>query len=187
MKKTILLAAFAVFGFTQTNAQVSFGAKAGANFASLNGDGAEGLDGLTSFHVGAVAKIGISEFFSVQPELVYSAQGASSEVLGVEIDTKLDYLNIPIMADFAIAEGLSLQGGPQFGVNISAKASSGDNDVDIENIETLDIGVGIGAQYKLPSNGLFFQVRYVAGLTEIQTNADATNGVASVSVGYMFN
>lgn len=38
MKKLVLLAAFAVFGFTQVNAQVKFGAKAGANLANIVGE-----------------------------------------------------------------------------------------------------------------------------------------------------
>ena len=51
------------------------------NFATLGGD-TEDLDGLTSFHVGGVAEISFSEKFSVQPELLYSAQGASFEESG---------------------------------------------------------------------------------------------------------
>jgi len=60
MKKLLLMAALAVFGLTTTNAQeVRFGAKAGANFASLNGDDVDDIDGRTSFHVGGVANIEI--------------------------------------------------------------------------------------------------------------------------------
>lgn len=79
MKKLLLSAAMAVFMLSNVNAQeVKFGVKAGVNFASLGGDDASGFDGLTSFHVGALAEIGISEKFAIQPELVYSLQGASA-------------------------------------------------------------------------------------------------------------
>ena len=186
MKKLMIFAAVAVFGITSMNAQVIFGAKAGVNLASINGDDTEGASGLTSFHVGAVARIEISEFFSVQPEVVYSAQGFSSEEFS-DFKIKLDYLNIPIMADFVIMEGLSLQGGPQVGINISAKSDIDGVTEDLEDVETLDIAAGIGAQYRLAGNGLFFQARYVTGLTEIVKDFNQKNSVASVSVGYMFD
>ncbi len=76
MKKLFLFAAIAVFGFTSVNAQeVTFGAKAGLNLASVSGDNTDEIDGRTAFHVGAIAEIAISDVFSVQPELLYSAQG----------------------------------------------------------------------------------------------------------------
>jgi len=77
--KKLFLAAFAVFAFTSMNAQeVKFGAKAGVNLATLGGD-AEDVDGRTSFHVGGVAEIIISEKFSVQPELLFSSVGVKEE------------------------------------------------------------------------------------------------------------
>ena len=192
MKKLLLFAALAVFGFTTTYAQnVRFGAKAGANFASLTGDDVDDIDGRTSFHVGGVANIGITELFSVQPELIYSSQGASADDSDGDLTLKLDYINIPIMADFQLAEGFSLQGGPQVGFNISSKFDFDGDEEDVENIQTLDFGVGIGAQYVLPMN-LFFQARYVIGITNVYEefegiDTEAQNSVVSVSVGYFFN
>ena len=186
MKKLFLFAALAVFGMSSMMAQLSFGAKAGVNLASLSGDDADDFDGLTSFHVGAVAVFPLGEMISLQPELVYSSQGASYDIEGIDVKTKVDYLNIPIMVDVNLAEGFSLQGGPQFGINISSKVDIDGETEDIDDTETLDIGVGIGAQYKLPM-GVFFQARYTVGMTEIFPESDAKNSVASISVGYMFN
>jgi len=76
MKKLIIFTAIVLFGFTNVNAQdINFGAKAGVNFASLTGDETDDLDMRTSLHVGIVSEIVISETFSFQPELLYSAQG----------------------------------------------------------------------------------------------------------------
>jgi len=192
MKKLLLMAALAVFGLTTTNAQeVRFGAKAGANFASLNGDDVDDIDGRTSFHVGGVANIGITELFSVQPELIYSSQGFSADDTDGDVSVNLDYINVPIMADFELAEGFSLQGGPQIGFNISSKIDFDGDKEDIEDIQTIDFGVGIGAQYVLPMN-LFFQARYVIGVTNVYEeiegmDLEAKNSVISVSVGYFFN
>jgi hypothetical protein len=185
MKKLLLFAAFAVFALT-ANAQTSFGAKAGVNFASLNGDDADDTDGRTSFHIGGVVNIEISEIFGLQPELVFSAQGYSFDFGGEDGSGRLNYINIPVMADIRLAEGFSLQGGPQFGINISADEEFDGDTEDIDDVETLDLGVGVGAQYKL-DGGLFFQARYVIGFSEILEDFDAKNSVASISVGWFFN
>ena len=190
MKKLFFLAAFAAMGVITSNAQVSFGAKGGVNFASVNGDDFDADEGLTSFHIGGVASIAISGFFSIQPEIVYSSQGYSFDFFDVESKVKIDYLNIPIMADFEVINGLSLQCGPQLGINLSGKIDVNveGQSRDLDGIETLDIGAGIGAQYQLADKGLFFQARYVNGLTEIfEDDTKAKNGVISLSVGYMFN
>lgn len=191
MKKLLLFAAIVVFGFTTGYTQTSFGVKAGVNLASLSGDDADDLDGHTTMHIGGVANIGITELFSVQPELLYSRQGFKDKDAGRT--GFLDYITVPVMADFKVAEGLSLQGGPQIGININAIVDD-DNaggEVDINNVESLDIGVGIGAQYKLPA-GLFLQARYMAGLNNVFEEIEgeslkAKNSVISVSVGWFFD
>ncbi|MFC7357354.1 porin family protein [Jejudonia soesokkakensis] len=188
MKKLFLFTAMAVFGFTTTQAQVMFGAKAGANFASITGSDVNDVDGRTDFHVGALANIGINEWFAIQPEVVYSAQGFSFDD-EADVEQSISYLNIPIMADFTIAEGLSLQGGPQVGIKVGSKfkVDGDDIDEDDDGIESLDIATGIGAQYKLPTLGLFFQARYMIGFTDIIEDVDASNSVVSVSVGWFFD
>ena len=125
MKKLLLFAAVAVFGLSNVNAQeVKFGAKAGVNFATITGDETSGVDSRTAFHIGGVAEIVISEKFSFQPELMYSGQGAkesySEEGYSEDYTYKLDYLNVPLMAKFYVAEGFSLEAGPQIGLGISA-------------------------------------------------------------------
>ena len=180
------MAALAVFGFTTANAQgISFGAKAGVNFASLTGDDADGLDGRTSFHVGGVVYIGLSEMFGLQPELVYSSQGFTASVLGVDATGHLDYINIPVLVDVLVAEGFSLQAGPQVGILIN-------DDLDVDGVgsasmeaESVDVSIAAGAQYKMPM-GLFFQARYAIGMTDVNMGS-IKNSVASLSVGWFFN
>ncbi len=101
----------------------------------------------------------------------------------------MDYINLPILADYKVVRGLSLQGGPQFGFNVKKRVNmkAGDDtagmDRNLENVEALNIGLGFGAQYKLPIN-LFFQARYTFGLTRIYDDSNLKNGVFSLSVGY---
>ncbi len=130
MKKLFLFTALALLSLTISIAQVNFGAKAGVNFSDITGDDVDSFTGRTAFHVGVVAEIMISDMFSVQPELLYSAQGSDWEE-DFEGDTfsgegPIDYLNIPIMAKYYVVEGLSLEAGPQIGILLSAKYTEDD-------------------------------------------------------------
>ncbi|WP_100615889.1 porin family protein [Confluentibacter citreus] len=185
MKKLLLSAVIAVLAMNNVNAQeVKFGAKAGVNFASLSGDDVEDLDGRTSFHIGGVANIAISEKFAIQPELVYSSQGFTVSESGVDVTGKLDYINLPILADFSVAEGFSIQAGPQIGFNITDKVEA-EGESESLDAESIDLGAAFGVQYKMET-GLFFQARYVLGFSEIIEDVDAKNNVLSLSVGYFF-
>jgi hypothetical protein len=205
MKKLLLCTAIAVFGLSNVNAQeVKFGAKAGVNFASVGGDETGDLDGRTSFHIGGVAEIVISEKFSFQPELLYSAQGAKASGSepgfgSFESEYKFDYLNIPLMAKFYVAEGFSLEAGPQIGFLLSAKddwtetfdgfTDSGTDDLK-DYTKGIDFGLNFGLGYKMET-GLNFGARYNLGLSNINDGEGFDdfknqNSVIQISVGYMF-
>ena len=206
MKKLFLCAVIAVFAFINLNAQeVKFGAKAGLNLATIAGDETDDLDSRTSFHFGAVAEIMISEKFSVQPELLYSAQGAKStfedEFEKEEATVKLDYINIPIMAKYYVAEGFSIEAGPQIGFLMNAEvefdytdkedpefSESGTQDLKDE-IKGIDFGFNLGLGYKMES-GLNFGARYNLGLSDLwdvdNEGVKNQNSVIQVSVGFFF-
>lgn len=176
---------------------ISFGAKAGVNFASLTGDDADelNLEGRTSFQIGGVVNIPVSEVFAVQPEVLYSGQGFTLEET-IAIDDfeetvdgtgKLDYINVPILADFTVAEGFSLQVGPQVGFVITDEFEA-DGETESLDAESVDFSAVFGAQYRT-SVGVFFQARYALGLTNVATEDDfeAKNGVFSLVAGWFFN
>jgi hypothetical protein len=192
MKKLFLITAVAVFGFTSVKAQdVTFGAKAGLNLASIAGDDTDDLDGRTAFHVGVIAEIAVSDQFSVQPELVYSAQGATATEEGIDVDINIDYINLPIMAKFYVGEGFSLEAGPQVGFLMSAKGKGGGEEIDFKDeTKGIDFGANFGVGYKLES-GLNFGARYNLGLSNINDFEGSDdfknqNSVIQVSVGYFF-
>ncbi|PHK29512.1 hypothetical protein VF13_40135 [Nostoc linckia z16] len=190
MKKVLLSAvALLAFGFAaQAQEGTRFGVKAGANFATLGGD-APNASTLTGFHVGALAELKVSEMFSVQPEVLFSMQGAKFEFAGQSADWKLNYINVPIMAKYYVIEGLSIEAGPQIGFLMSADAEGEDVK---DAYKSIDFGIAGGLAYDLEM-GVFFQARYYAGISNIAdipdgSNSDykETNNVFSVSVGYKF-
>lgn len=170
--KKIILSIVAVASFGIANAQdITFGAKAGANFSNLTGDA--DTDGITSFYVGGLADFTISEKFHVQPELLYSMEGAE--------DFEISYLRIPIMAKYYLMEGLNLQAGPVVGFKVAA-----DDEVD-EVTTSTDFGLGLGGAYEL-SSGLFFDARYNIGLSNIidVDGVEAGTSVIQVGLGFRF-
>src|SRR5690554_273828 len=206
MKKLLLSAAFAVCSVIAVNAQeVKFGVKAGPQIANLNGDVLyDGLDKSSKFgfHAGVYANIKFGgDQFAFQPELLFSTQGAKidgkfsetliGETINYDADIKynLTYLNVPLMVKWYAYEGFNVEFGPQVGFNMSGKAKGeflGQSfNGDMEDIETIDFGLNIGAGYELES-GINFGIRYGLGLTEIAKEEGPKNSVFSLSVGYTF-
>lgn len=182
--KKIILSAVAVLAFGFTNAQVKFGAKAALNVATLTGD-TEGASSLIGFQIGGFAEIKVSEKFAIQPELMYSAQGSSYDEGG---DDKFDYLNIPVMAKFYVADAFSLEAGPQIGFLLSAKSDG----TDVKDfITSTDFGLNLGAGYDFTEN-LSAGLRYNFGLSNVSDidfegeDFTVNNAVLSVSLGYKF-
>ena len=94
------------------------------------------------------------------------------------------------MAKYYVAEGLSLEAGPQIGFLIKAESGADDVSVDVKDaFKSIDFGFNFGAGYKLES-GLNFAARYNLGLSDISDDDDSDsnvkNGVFQLSVGYTF-
>jgi opacity protein-like surface antigen len=176
MKNLFLAVSLLFLGVTVANAQgLKFGAKIGANFYNLNGEGPNG-DNLTSFHVGALVEVNVLENFSVQPELLYSSQGTDYQ----NEKLKLEYVALPVLAKFyLITDKLSLEAGPQFSflINDDVKGQF--------DAKTFDFAAVGGLGYNLTSF-LFVQARYVVGLTDTSKDASVTNRVFQLSAGLRF-
>ncbi len=208
MKKHLLFTVLALLSII-ANAQeekVRFGAKAGLNIANQLGD--EFLfsetKSRTGFHIGLLVEAPVTEKLAFSPELIYSSQGFRLNAvtfdnffgaLNIESTVKLDYINLPIMAKYYIAKGLSLQAGPQIGVLVSAKSEGSafgiKTGMDIKDfVETIDYAFNFGLGYQLDI-GLFFDVRYNRGLGNINDGNGSSvpenqNGVFQLSAGYKF-
>ena len=180
--KKVLFSAVALLAFGFANAQDSkggstdmkFGVKAGYSSTNFTGD-ADGGDARGGFYIGGLVDFAVSEKFHVQPELMYSTEGAADD-LGV------DYLRIPVMAKYYVAEGFSLQAGPEIAFKIAAE-----DDITDEFTKSMDFGLGFGAGYELAS-GLMFDARYNLGLSNISDvdGVDFGNAGFQIGLGYRF-
>jgi hypothetical protein len=192
MKKLILSALFVSASLFAAQAQVSGGLKAGLNFADQKwsfGNISLDTDSRTGFHVGGYLNLSLAGAISIQPELIYSAQGGRFTGDGEDVTLAVDYLNLPIMLRYNINDMINIQAGPQFGYLLSANGKADGQSDDIsEMYKPLDVALGVGAGIELPM-GLTASVRYNLGLSNIADTEDGEdftikNNVIQISVGF---
>ncbi len=178
MKKLVLLALLLTAGLSQAQS-VTFGIKGGANFSTIDGKtGSQNLDYKTGYHVGAIMEVSLFRILDIQPEIIYSTQGAKVENGGKDIE--LNYINVPIMLKLGLVPGVvNLEVGPQFGFLTDKNIAKTYETEDFDYALAGGLGVDLG-------NTFFIQARYVAGLSEVSKKAELKNNTIQLSVGLYF-
>lgn len=187
MKKLLCIVAAAVVGISMASAQQThFGLKAGLNISSVPVTDGNDFQSKTGLHIGGLAHIHISQHFALQPELLYSMQGGKSD----NATLKLNYINIPVLAQYMTNDGFRLQTGPQIGFLTTAKSKTGNVETDLKDgFSSVDFSWAFGASYLIPNaNGLGIDARYNLGISDISDNNafEARNSVIQVGVFYQF-
>lgn len=167
MKNLFLTFAFITLStavFSQVT--ISPGVRAGVNFANLtNSD----FDDKTDLYIGGFAAIKLAEFYTLQPEINYSRQGAKSNYSGYD-DFEIQYVGITLANKFSPFKdmGLNFIIGPSINIKV------GDNyDYYGDNLEGFDFLLFGGLGYEFPF-GLGIEARYNIGLIDIfGTNVNA--------------
>ncbi|OXA77267.1 Outer membrane protein beta-barrel domain-containing protein [Flavobacterium aquidurense] len=190
--KRIFLVAIAVMAFGFTNAQQTrFGIKGGLNITTYAGGDYWDANSLVGFQVGGFAEIKIIERLAIQPEILFSTQGARLDTSFGDYDEKLNYINVPVLAKFYITKQFTVEGGPQLGFLVSAKQEGHDAKDDFKSVDT---GFNFGAGYNFTEN-VSVNLRYTVGLSNILdyevNNADEyfdspKNSVLALTLGYKF-
>ena len=151
------------------------------NGATVKYDNNKSRTGIT---IGAEA-----EYYTSTPWLSISA-GVIYQQLGWELksnyDAKVDYVNIPILANFYVAKGFALKIGLQPGFVVSAKAD-GVSFKDDCNTFNLALPVGISYEFK---NGITLDLRGAASMTKLNKNGNNIkwyNDGGMLTIGYKFS
>jgi outer membrane protein with beta-barrel domain len=187
MKKTLvvplMLIASLAFG------QLSLGLKAGVNISNFSGKDIENVkkSALVGFHAGGLVHLGLGKHFVLQPELLFSTQGAKLSAGGTETDFKIGYINIPVMLQYEAEGGFYVEAGPQFGFKASENLP--DSIKDFAKSSDLSVGLGLGFHSK---GGFGIGGRYVVGLSKVSdfdinnVTPDYKNAVLQFSLFYTF-
>lgn len=199
MKKLFFAIALLVGSFTAAQAQATFGIRGGANLSNLSGDlrDEEMFENKVSFHGGVTLNFPIvSDFVSIQPELLYSRKGFKSS--GEEYTNLLlqkrrregsvsyNYLDLPILANVN-AGPVYFEFGPQLSyllnVNNETRLYDGNgNEIsstsDSKSKDGLsDFEIGYAAGFGFSSkNGISLGLRYNGALTDFVDDKNYFDG-----------
>ncbi|MBL0014105.1 MAG: PorT family protein [Flavobacterium sp.] len=178
MKKIILSSiALLAFGFANAQDGASFGVKGGIDMVSAKTE-YTGYDidfttgavetytetatvSTTGFYVGGFAEFGIADKFKVQPGINYHTASKDGY--------KLDFLSIPVLVEYEIAEKFNLEAGPSLYYSLNSDDS-----------DKTRFNLGVGASYNFTEN-FFVEPRYDIGLT-----GDTKVSHFLIGVGYKF-
>ena len=191
MKKILIMATTVLFCIVcKIKAQnAEFGIKGGLNVTNLHSTATNNLDSRASVYVGGLAHIHLNKYWAVQPELIYSCQGATQNRVDGDVTYRLNYVNLPVLLQYMFDGGFRLQTGPQLGLLASAKQKSEGTITDIKkNYTTGDFSWSFGGGY-LTHSGLGIDARYNLGINNINntgSTAKLQNRVFQVGLFYQF-
>ena len=194
MKKFFLMAVMAVACMT-ANAQNSRHSEGSITLQPMIGIAAGTLSGTYSdfeisskdpragLTIGAEAEYYTkTPWLSVSAALMYTQQGWEQKYNGKTYTQKLDYINIPVLANFYVAKGFALKIGLQPGFLVSADDKS--------SFESFNLSMPIGLSYEF-KNGITLDLRGTPGLTAVNKNSTSDwklrSDCSTLTIGYKFS
>ncbi|MBR1400808.1 MAG: PorT family protein [Prevotella sp.] len=213
MKKLLLMAAVLMTTLT-ASAQHATGSLALKPTIGLNLSNFTGCDWSTKMRpglaVGVEGEYQATPFLGISAGFLYSMQGAklSMEIAGFDlskfasITAKVDYLNVPILANVYVAQGLALKAGLQLGVNMSSDIDANvkviDSNYNLADVtdytESIDFAIPVGISYEYEN--FVIDARYNIGLTDVYKKDNIITNLAlkgiknstiMITLGYKFD
>ena len=197
--KKVLFAALMMFSSVGAFAQHAVGSfnlqpKIGVSIANLTD--MKDSDPRVGLVAGVEGEYQVSDIFSISAGALYSMQGAKKTVSALgqsaTTTTKLDYINVPIMANVYVVKGLAVKLGIQPGFKVSSTEKtvgntffgSGSVSRDIK-AQSVDFSIPVGISYEYSNFQL--DARYNWGLTKVFENGKDKNSVFQITLGYKFD
>ena len=190
MKKVLFVAAM-MLSSVATFAQHAVGSfnlqpKVGVSIANLTE--IKGSDPRVGVVAGVEGEYQASDIFSVSAGVLYSMQGAKANFANlVDATNRLDYINVPIMANVYVVKGLAVKLGVQPGFNVSNKLKANNFDA-VDNpvkAQSVDVSIPVGLSYEY--NNFLLDARYNWGVSKAFKLSDAKNSVFQITLGYKFD
>jgi hypothetical protein len=195
MKKMMMMLVMATAALTASaqntlrdNGAITLQPKVGVGIGVLSGEWKQASGVSNESRVGFVAGVEgeyyANNWLGIAAGLNYAQQGWKFKDNDESATTKLDYLNIPVTANFYVAKGLALKTGVQFGFLMSAKAGSEDVK---DACEKVNFSIPLGISYEI--SDFVLDLRYNMGLNKTN-KADNGNKARSdlfqITLGYKF-
>ena len=194
MKKILMVAALMVATLSASaqntlreNGSFTLQPKVGIDFGHLSGSWTQLGGAEKKTRVGLIAgfegEYYANEWLGIAAGINYAQQGWKFKHNGNSETQKLDFINIPVTADFYVAKGLALKAGVQFGFLTTAKLGDLKNK---DNFNKFNFSIPVGISYEYADFVLDF--RYNIALSTINKNSTSDNKYRSdliqITVGY---
>ena len=129
----------------------------------------------------------LTDRFSLGAGVLYTQQGAEQDK--VDVTYELDYVNVPLTANFYVVKGLALRAGLQPGFKVASKIKFNDVEKDMDDaVKGFDLALPIGLSYEY--RHFVIDARYTFGLTEVfdksKVDLDSKNLTFQLSLAYKF-
>jgi hypothetical protein len=212
------LSILAILPARALHAQIEFGVKAGINVSEMSADrfAPVNIGGNRQYirnfprkgiNAGVMLSIPLTKRWSLQPEAVFSEQGATGKpqsqyLVSATQAYQYNWLNFPVLLKYTWKTGFFAETGPQVGLLLNAEIAQtvvGANYISYYNVnnqyKSIDLGWTVGVGYMSPIN-LGFDLRYTLGLSNITNisagetapvqNGDLKNSVVQFGVFFLF-
>lgn len=191
MKKFFIVASL-ILAFATAKAQSEVGGfsvrpMVGMNIGMMTN--ADDSDPRIGFVVGTELEYQATNNVGLSAGLLYSQQGCKIDDNGT---LKLDYINIPLLANVYVAKGFAVKLGLQPGFLINDKAKVSDSGVSVEAglgdlSKNFVLSVPVGISYEF--SNIQLDARYNWGVTHaLSAEGESSNSSAfMITVGYKFN
>jgi len=182
-------------------AQMHLGLKLGANASTQSGIGNIGDDNalITGLNAGVIAKYDFNDWLAIKTGIEYQGKGKKfdSKLLNTKVENQLQYLILPVKAEFSASEKAGLKNGnriffatgPYFGYLFDAKQKQHNITDDLTGLNDFDFGWSYELGFEFPvlkSNTIQLSLNYDMGVEKIAENASVQNKSASINLGFIF-
>ena len=141
------------------NGTLTLQPKIGAGFGYLSGKFEMEPGGQRRIRTGIVLGVEgeyyATEWLGIAGGVNYAMQGWKYEIPNVTTVMKLNYINIPLVANFYVVKGFALKTGVQFGFLLTAKQNEDDWK---SNAEKFNFAIPVGISYEF--NNFVIDARY---------------------------
>jgi hypothetical protein len=176
---------------------MQFGVKLGPSFSTWTGEDAEAGPGeskkmIIAPHLGVFMTIPLTTMLSLQPELLFSAQGVKYTYEdGYKEKYLTNHLNVPIALRIQMPSGFYIIVGPQVGFSLGGKYKwefeDEDGEEDLEDLKAVAFSGVVGFGYQLPS-GFGVYARYAHTFSapfDFDEDVKINNSLIMLSFFYM--
>lgn len=163
--------------------------KVGIDFGMLSGSWTRlgGADRKT--RVGLIAGVEgeyyANDYLGIAAGVNYAQQGWKWDTNGTKETQKLDFINVPITANFYVAKGFAVKAGVQFGFLVKSKLEDFDNK---DGFKKFNFSIPVGLSYEYAD--FVLDARYNISATAINKNSDSDNkwrsDLIQITLGYKF-